>query len=402
MLGSLPEGIDLNRFDALGIHYTLHLSEPENYFLNESAISRIATFRGIKCVWLQDEYRRVNALRRTLKRLGVTIIFSLASGQTLEQLYPSSDMPGVRKETVFAGYVPKQSPDALNLGKQISERPIDVGYRARRPPYWLGSLGQEKINIGLGFIRHPESHSLSLDISVDEQDRLYGIEWDSFLRKCKAVLCVESGSSVIDFSGQIESSVNMACTANTNHSFSEIRSLYLANIDGLHVINPISPRVFEAAAAGTVMICFPGRYSGLLEPWKHYIPLARDFSNMHEIAETLHNPRLLRKISEAAYQDLILDPRFSYDAFSQFCSEVITQEYLKTSQIDFQITRYSDADFSHALKKNLFSSLGRKSQLTLQRLLLGSKIRGPMFYIWYMLPNSIRTRIRPMLKIISR
>ncbi len=46
MLGSLPEGIDLNRFDALGIHYTLHLSEPENYFLNESAISRIATFRG--------------------------------------------------------------------------------------------------------------------------------------------------------------------------------------------------------------------------------------------------------------------------------------------------------------------------------------------------------------------
>ncbi len=24
-----------------------------------------------------------------------------------------------------------------------------------------------------------------------------------------------------------------------------------------------------------------------------------------------------------------------------------------------------------------------------------------MFYIWYMLPNSIRTRIRPMLKIIS-
>ena len=45
----------------------------------------------------------------------------------------------------------------------------------------------------------------------------------------------------------------------------------------------ISPRHFEAAAFRICQVLFEGRYSGVLEPMVHYIPLKKDFSNIDEV-----------------------------------------------------------------------------------------------------------------------
>ena len=40
----------------------------------------------------------------------------------------------------------------------------------------------------------------------------------------------------------------------------------------MHVI---SSRVFEAIASRCLLILFKGDYSGIIKPWKHYLPLEK-------------------------------------------------------------------------------------------------------------------------------
>ncbi len=317
-LGAIPDSLSLDRFDAIGIHYTLHLSDPGDYYLGRPAMKRIASFKGLKCAWLHDEYRHVNAVAMKLRAMGVDVIFSLASPPVIDVLYPKSGLPYTRLETVLAGYVPQHWTSGLLV--PYSERPIDVGYRARRPPMWLGKLGQDKIVIGLGFIEATRGKGLNLDISVEEHDRFYGKEWQSFLGRCKTVLCVESGASVVDFSGNVEFAVERALKEKRHLSFEDVSVAHLQEIDGRYVINPVSPRIFEAASMRTVMIAFEGDYSGLMHPWEHYVPLRKDFSNIAEVLATIRDGDRLAKIAENAYRDLVAVHEHTFQAFADRCA----------------------------------------------------------------------------------
>ncbi len=401
MLGDIPNSVSLERFDAVGIHYTLHLSDPTNHFLSNASINKLSEYDGLKCIWLHDEYRRVDAVAHILKKIDVDVIFSLAEGRTLLSLYPKTLLPHTRLETVLAGYV---APHWLkSRAIPLSQRPLDVGYRARRPPYWLGALGQEKIFIGEGFAAHPLSMSLALDISVEEQDRLYGETWVDFLGQCKAVLLVESGASVIDFSGEIETAVEQACADDKSLSFENVSRRFLTDIDGRYVINPISPRVFEAAAARAVMIAFEGEYSGIMHPWKHYIPLKKDFSNMVEVVAALQDNKILEKISETAYQDLAADPLYSYKEFAARCAGVLTEEVLKRKRTRSDCRHYTKQEFTSSLRRSPSFQFRKHIALRLQRWVLSSSsTRVWLFKIWYRLPPIVRRLIKPALRIIGR
>jgi len=67
----------------------------------------------------------------------------------------------------------------------------------------------------------------------------------------------------------------------------------------------MSPRVFEAAAVRSCQILFEGRYSGILEPMVHYIPLKKDFSNFEEVLRRYRDESIRRELTENAHRDLI-------------------------------------------------------------------------------------------------
>ena len=57
----------------------------------------------------------------------------------IKKVYPKEELNQLSIINVLTGYVP-----AGLLGvetKPIKDRAIDVGYRTRRPPFWLGRLG---------------------------------------------------------------------------------------------------------------------------------------------------------------------------------------------------------------------------------------------------------------------
>ena len=85
----------------------------------------------------------------------------------------------------------------------------------------------------------------------------------------------ESGS-IIDFTGEIEYDLNFYQAFHPFACLSDLPKKYLST-DGKLEIQVISPRCFEAAALGTVMVLFPGNYSGILIRDRHYIGLERLF-----------------------------------------------------------------------------------------------------------------------------
>jgi hypothetical protein len=80
-------------------------------------------------------------------------------------------------------------------------------------------------------------------------------------------------------------------------------------------MNQISPKIFEAIACRTALVLFEGRYSGVLEPGKHFLPLKKDFSNVDEVLAKLHDDTFLEALTERAYQDIIGSGRYTYQAF---------------------------------------------------------------------------------------
>ena len=324
ILGGIPSSVDLDRFDVIVVHYTLTACSER--YLSAQSRARLANCRALKAIFIQDEYRHVNASIAAMREMGVGVLFTCVPASEMPKVYSEDVLPGVRKVNVLTGYVPEGL-----LNRQVpapSRRPFLVGYRSRRVPFWLGTLGEEKYAIGKRFLADAERFpNLACDISFREEDRLYGDRWIEFLLRCRAVLGVESGASVFDFTGELQRAVERAERRDPALGFEEISRRYLANVDGRIRLNQISPRCYEAAALRTVMVLYPGEYSGRLEAWRHYIPLAKDHSNMDEVVAALGDGSLINEMTERAYCEVASARENTYAAFVEDVDRAIAAAF---------------------------------------------------------------------------
>src|SRR5262249_5758 len=144
---------------------------------------RIANSRAIKIQFLQDEYREVRLVNRVMSRFGVNLMFTCVHPRDHELFYPQSLIPSLQAVyPVLTGYVPRYL-ERIHHPAAI-DRAIDIGYRSRKLPHHLGRLGQEKVTIAEQFQRIADSYGFTADISVREQDRIYGDDWLNFMRAC--------------------------------------------------------------------------------------------------------------------------------------------------------------------------------------------------------------------------
>ncbi|MBS0274827.1 MAG: hypothetical protein JSR55_10595 [Proteobacteria bacterium] len=319
----LPTRLDLERFDVVIVHYSLMASESTDgpISLSDESIARLGHARVVKCVFMQDEHRNVKQTIAALRALHADVFFTCMPEDIMAEVYPPSALPGINLVNVLTGYVDESL--LTRKSRPFSERPIDVGYRARKVAYWLGKLAQDKWTIAERFARDTQDYSLVCDISTREQDRLYGTEWIEFLGSCKAVLGTESGASVVDLDGTIRQAVDAAVARNPTLTFEEAQARYFAEADGRFSMAQISPRCFEAAALKTLMILYEGEYSGRLEPYRHYVPLKKDHSNISDVVDILRNPARAQTIIETAYLECACAPRNSHRALQERVAQAI-------------------------------------------------------------------------------
>ena len=320
--GGATIDLDLDRFDVVVTHYSVAIGYPGH--VPASLASRIKAFSGTKIAFLQDEYRWIDASAEAIRDLGIDVLFTVTNPEVTHKIYHHPWFDDVRIEHTLTGFAPEDLCD--RSPPPFEERRIDVGYRARKLPAWLGRAAQEKWTIGERFAADAKRYGLTCDISSREADRLYGEAWIDFLGNCRAVLGSESAISAFDFDGTLKSRVETFEREHPEASFKDVQTRLLQGIDEQHgAIRVISPRIFEAAALKTLMILYPGSYSGVLEPWRHYVPLERDHGNMDEVVAALRDHAKVMKITEQCYQEVARSGRWGYNAFAMHFDQVVDE-----------------------------------------------------------------------------
>lgn len=320
--------LDLSLFDAIGIHFSIKM---HGYYYLSGAIKRkIKAFKGFKFVFLQDEYQKVNHTQDLLAKLGCDVLFTLVRPECFQQAYPDKRLKNLKKVHVLTGYVD----DALlSLDPPpISQRTIDVSYRSRRCDYRLGKLGQEKTILATEFPKYAKGHDLTLDISVEESDRVYGEAWFNLLKNSKVVLGTESGASIWDVDGRIGKKTRQFLRKHHHATFDTVFKEVLEPYEGNLHYSAISPRVFEAASAKAAMVMFVGDYSHVCKPDVHYIPLQKDFSNIGEVLEKIKDDTFLQSLADRAYEDLIASGSYAKERLSAATAKELTEAF-KTQKL---------------------------------------------------------------------
>jgi hypothetical protein len=316
---------DLDYFDAVLIHYSVRVCFPG--FLSPSFVKALRGYRGVKALMIQDEYDATDAACAMIERLVIGVVFTCVPEPSIGAVYPRDRFGHVEFVNVLTGYVPDDL-TALRPGKPMRDRPIVIGYRGRANPFWYGDLGQEKLEIGRRMRAICDERSIPVDIAWREEDRIYGDNWFRFLSGCKATLGTESGCNVFDRDGSIARRIQRALEKNPSATYEEVRAKYLADVEGRIAMNQISPKLFEAIACGTALVLFEGRYSGVLEPERHFIPLKKDFSNVDEVLRRVQDDAELEAMAQRAFQDVILSGTYSYRAFVKRVDAAIERHVL--------------------------------------------------------------------------
>lgn len=323
-LGDLSPKLKLNHFDVIILHYSLCLYS-DNY-VSRSAKKKLRDFKGLKVVFIQDEYRQINKTITELAYLKIDVLFTCFPNKEISRVYSEDKLPDVSKYNNLTGYIPTRFTQLFNQ-PPIKNRSLDVGYRGRKSPFWLGELAYEKWNIVDQWHEHTKYSGLKVDISYHENDRLYGKKWIDFLLSCKTTLGVESGASVMDFTGALEQAVEDHQRTNPHDSFYDVQRKFFLEQDGKYSLNQISPRCFEAIAHKTVLVLYEGEYSGVLKPWRHFIPLKKDFSNLQQVVSYIRNDEFLQSMADTAFEEIALNEDYSYKTFVKQASAIISKEF---------------------------------------------------------------------------
>ena len=184
--------VDLTLFDVIVFHYSIVISMAT--FLPPGFFARLSEFSGLKVLFIQDEYRWVDRTSAAVRDLDISVIFTVVNDVVIREIYRDDWFDRIRFEQTLTGFVPEAL--LARAVPKFAERRIDVSYRARKVPSWLGEFGQEKWIIGERFKRDAIRCGLHSDIEMSEETRIYGDAWINFVANSKAVLGTESGANV--------------------------------------------------------------------------------------------------------------------------------------------------------------------------------------------------------------
>jgi hypothetical protein len=88
------------------------------------------------------------------------------------------------------------------------------------------------------------------------------------------------------------------------------------------------------------MVLYEGRYSGILEPWRHYVPLRKDYANIDQVVAAIKDTAQLQEMADRAYEEIACAYRYSYRAFIERFDEVIQSEIeVRQKDRSFGMTR---------------------------------------------------------------
>ena len=292
---------EILKTDCILLHYSV-IAYPYrgDHILSSSLRLQISRAGKPLLHMVQDEQRNVLERFRYFEVIGVRHVFSVATEEVYNLMYPSS-LRNFTVSTLLTGYIP------MNLDRyqpiEWNSRAMDISYRARQLPEWYGPLGFIKSNISDRLNEVKNQVNLTVNASCREDDRLYGQDWIDFLCDSKVAVGTESGSSTLDMDGRYLEDWQSKSIIGNYLEIEPISASYAA----------ISPRIFEYVAAKCLVALTPGEYSGILSPGIHYFELQPDLSNFEDLIILMNNKEERSRMIERSYQDLISSRTYGYE-----------------------------------------------------------------------------------------
>ena len=305
----------------------------------------IRSSKATKVALPQDDYDCSSKLEEWVLKWNVDRVYSVCSDHA-DELFKEYSKKGEVKAG-YTCYISQKWIDSSEQPKAHLRRSIDVSYRTHDIEEMRCSLRNLKFKIGSRFSAKMKSIApdLHLDMSSKLEDLIPGTDWHDFMEDSKFCLTTPSGSSVLDKTGSISKRVRKYVRSNPNGSFEEVQKSCLENLEGIHY-TAISPRNIEAALAETVQIATPGKYSGLMLPMVHYIPLEEDCSNIRSVLEMMQTPSLVAEIQANCKASILSESRLRVQNFAK-------------ELIDFAVTKKENKGIALSQNGNLTDLLAR-------------------------------------------
>lgn len=376
---------NLDLFDTVVLHYSVRLPFGQLSKLGQQVLQN---FRGLKVLFIQDEYDNTNTVKKIIKNLPFNLVFSVVPPHSMEKIYPVGEFDRTRFVNNLTGYVPDDLAMQLGDHTPTASRPVVIAYRGRPLPIRYGKLGQEKISIGKSVRSYCQKHKIAFDIEWSESSRIYGEKWYRFIGSAKAMLGSESGSNVFDWDGSLQHLIDSYVEQWPRATQAEIYQNVVEKTEIEGLMNQISPRIFEMAAAKTVMVLFEGQYSDVLVPNTHYLSLKKDFSNLDDIFSFLANDDKIEEMAERTYEDIIQTGKYSYSEFVNMIDLELAASFDASPFLSSQkVQPYLKKEDQSALKSAPFRSMP-----------LRAKPLGKFaIAIWQWVPISFRPYIKKLL-----
>jgi hypothetical protein len=249
-----------------------------------------------KAYFIGNEYKLMPEKMAFCRRAGISLLLSQSNDERVLEMYRQelgcrvASIPNTGLDT--ATFYPVTS---------LSERDIDIGFRAYEAPLYMGN--NEKPEISEYFNARAVELGLRVDISLDPKDRFDAKGYAAFLNRCRGQLGTESGGEFFELTDETRHRVNAYEKAHPQATWPEIKAKFFDAYEGPRVpMRVISGRQVEAAACKTVQILFTGRYNGYFRPDEHYIPLEKDFSNVDDVVRKLRDDAYCARVVDAAYE----------------------------------------------------------------------------------------------------
>lgn len=324
-------------FDAVILHYTF-LAQRYDPVIWKKQYPRfkkmIAALKGYKVMLPQDDYNYTADLWRIARDCGINHISSIIPKDQLAVAYPPEQIGCITTETVLTGYIDEDSLAKIEALQANYVRSIDIGYRARKMPYWIGHHGMLKAQLTEVFKNALSSApELVTDINNTDADgclKAYlGDDWIRFLLSCRCMLGCLGGSSILDPYGEVAKRTADYCAAHPEAEYEEVKAACFANEEDSIQAFMLSPRVFECAMTKTCQLLVEGDYYGILKPDVDYIEIKRDFSNLDEVLNKVRDHAYCDKIAQQCYDHVVRpgDPNNPY-TYRAFANHVIA--YIET------------------------------------------------------------------------
>jgi len=129
----------------------------------------------------------------------------------------------------------------------------------------------------------------------------------------------------------------------------------------------------------TCQILVEGEYNGILKPYRHYIPIKKDFSDIDEALIMLKDKKYCQNMIDTAYEEIVQSGNYTY---RKFVKQVI--DHIKKNTVNKEKTTISSAMPKHISLRNHIYSTWRKGV--------------NHFIIDHAIKNGLRTGIIPKIK----